>query len=291
MTFSGGEAALNKNLPGLLRHARELDLDICVLTNATLLSDDIIEVLKETNVSLVQVSLYSMIPEVHESITKLSGSFEKSKNNIEKLIKADIPVQLSCPVMKENLNSFQTVMQWGHENHLEVKITSAIIARSDFSLGNLEHRLTLEEQKTFIEQTILNSEIYREQLLSERKIDFPPDDPVCGAGTYQVCLEAGGNYYPCPSFKLYLGNCKTHSLKDVWEHSEELQKMRNLKNSDYADCTDCPSHPYCILCPGKLYNESKGDLFKLSEYFCGLAHLNRELAQKFVHSHKVKQQK
>ena len=55
--------------------------------------------MKEGNVSSVQVSLYSMIPEHHDAITTVSGSFELTKNAILKLIENDLPVHVSCPTM------------------------------------------------------------------------------------------------------------------------------------------------------------------------------------------------
>lgn len=49
------------------------------LSNLTLLTDDIISEMKKNSLLSVQVSLYSMDAVVHDSITKLNGSFEKQK--------------------------------------------------------------------------------------------------------------------------------------------------------------------------------------------------------------------
>ena len=43
-----------------------------------------------------------MNPEIHDKITTVKGSFEKTKAAIEKLVAADVPVQISCPLMKAN---------------------------------------------------------------------------------------------------------------------------------------------------------------------------------------------
>lgn len=285
VTFTGGEAMTNKDLPALLRYARQKDLSVTILTNAALLTDDLVKVMQETNVSRVQVSLYSMVSQAHEAVTQVKGSFENSKRAIEKMIAANIPVQLACPIMKENLDSFETVLNWGHAHNLEVKVEGQIIARADFTTDNLDHRISLEEQKAFIQRTLNNSPIYQERLLSGKEFIISPDEPVCGAGRYMLCLEAGGDYYPCPGFKLKLGNCKDQSLQDIWEHSDKLNKLRNLTNAAYGKCLKCPSRAYCNLCPGKLYNESGGDMFKLSDYFCEVAHINRRIAQEFVKTH------
>lgn len=282
VTFTGGEAMLNKDLPLLLRYAREKDLDIWILSNITLLSDELLQVMQETNIAGVQVSLYSLLPKVHDAVTQVKGSCEKTKHNIKRLIAANIPVQLACPVMKENLQSFETVLKWGQEHHLEVKLNSQIFARSDFSTGNLAHRITLQDQELLIKRTLAESPVYQERLLHPPLRKICPNEPVCGAGRYMLCLEASGDYYPCPGFKLKLGNCKEQTLQDIWEHSGKLNMLRNLTNASYEKCLKCPSRSYCNLCPGKLYNESGGDMFKLSKYFCEMAHLNRRIAEDFV---------
>lgn len=107
VVFSGGEPMLYPNFIEFLKYAKDLDLQVTVLSNLTLLNDDIIQALKYKNDSIVNVSLYSMIPEVHDAITTVKGSFYKTKDNIERLIANNIPLQINCPVMKQNKDSFQ----------------------------------------------------------------------------------------------------------------------------------------------------------------------------------------
>lgn len=110
LTLSGGELFMNKDIDIILRHARKNDFSISILSNLVLLSDEVTKILKEINPSIVQVSLYSMNPEEHDAITQVKGSFEKTKTSIEKLVEADIPLQISCPVMKINRKSYKDVL-------------------------------------------------------------------------------------------------------------------------------------------------------------------------------------
>ena len=102
VTLSGGELFMHKDIAAILHHARKNDFVISILSNLALLSNKHISLLKEINPSLVQVSLYSMKAEEHDAITQVKGSFKKTKNSIERLVAADIPLQISCPVMKLN---------------------------------------------------------------------------------------------------------------------------------------------------------------------------------------------
>ena len=106
LTLSGGEPMLHKNFCDFIRKCREYDFSVNVLSNLTLLNDDILEEMKANPLLGIQVSLYSMNPEIHDEITQMKGSFEKTKNAILKLIENDIPLQISCPIMKQNKDCY-----------------------------------------------------------------------------------------------------------------------------------------------------------------------------------------
>jgi len=86
LTFTGGEPMLHRNFCDFLHEAKKYDFSISVLSNLTLLNDKIIAEMKANRPSNVQVSLYSLNPEIHDSITRLNGSFYKTRDNILRLI-------------------------------------------------------------------------------------------------------------------------------------------------------------------------------------------------------------
>ena len=77
-TLSGGEAFLHKDIIEIAEYCREKDLKISILSNLISLKDEQIPRLKAVNLSLIQVSLYSMDPEIHDFITTVKGSFDKT---------------------------------------------------------------------------------------------------------------------------------------------------------------------------------------------------------------------
>ena len=112
VTLSGGEAFLHKDIIEIASYCRMKDLKISILSNLISLKDEHIAELKKLNISLLQVSLYSMDSDIHDMITTINGSFEKTKVAIEKLVAADIPVQISCPVMKANFRGYGKVLEY-----------------------------------------------------------------------------------------------------------------------------------------------------------------------------------
>jgi radical SAM protein with 4Fe4S-binding SPASM domain len=284
LTLSGGEPMLHKNFCDFLRRAKEYDFSINILSNLTLLSDEIIAGMKANRLSSVQVSLYSMKSEIHDSITKLPGSFQKTHDNILRLIENDIPLQISCPAMKQNKNCFAGVMKWAHEHKVRATTDYIMMARYDNTVDNLDNRLNLDEVEKVISDIIAGDEYYQREIL---KPDFETreqrdrsDDLVCGVCTASICMVANGSVYPCPGWQRYIcGNLYETTLKDIWENSPKVKYLRALRKKDFPECVKCPDRGFCAMCMVRNANENpQGDPLKINKHFCEVAALNRKIA-------------
>ena len=277
LTLSGGEPLLHPDFIAVLHKARELDFSINVLTNLTKMDDAILAAFKECNVSMVQTSLYSMVPEEHDHITKLPGSQVKTKAAIERLVAAEVPVQISCPCMRTNYRSYKDVLRWAAELNCKAQTDYIMMARTDFSTDNLDERLTLEETGQLI-RDIMDEDVTYKGMLEEYKPSNPEeikDDFVCGVAIDNICLAADGTYYPCSGWQgLPVGTIQQR-LKDVWENSPQLQMLRKIRKSSFPACLKCADRDFCNACLVRNFNESGGDMFKVSKHFCQIAHLNR----------------
>jgi sulfatase maturation enzyme AslB (radical SAM superfamily) len=116
LVLSGGEPMMHPKFCEFIREAKNYDFAISILSNLTMLNDEIVAELKENRLSSVQVSLYSMNPKIHDSITQIPGSFSRTRDAILKLIQNDIPLQISCPTMKQNKESYVDVLKWANEH-------------------------------------------------------------------------------------------------------------------------------------------------------------------------------
>ena len=76
LTISGGEPMLHRNFCDFLKKIREYGFSVNILSNLTLLNDEIITEMIRNPLLGVQVSLYSMDASIHDAITKKKGSFE-----------------------------------------------------------------------------------------------------------------------------------------------------------------------------------------------------------------------
>lgn len=283
LTLSGGEPLLHKRFCEFLHSAKDYDFSINILSNLTLLNDDIVAEMKENRLSSVQVSLYSMNPEIHDSVTKLPGSFYKTRDAILRLIDNDIPLQISCPTMKQNKNCYVDVLNWAHGHKCRAITDYIMMARYDHTTDNLDNRLSLEDVGDIITAIIDNDpdyqqEILREDFLQEEQRDRS-EDRVCGVCISSICMIANGNVYPCSGWQDYIcGNLYETTLRDIWENSPKVKYLRGLRKKDFPKCRGCADSGFCAMCMVRNANEdADGNPLHINEHFCRVAAFNRKI--------------
>lgn len=288
VTLSGGEVFLHKDIIRILQYCREKDMEICILSNLIALRDVQIPFIKSVNVSYIQASLYSMDPNIHDTITAIKGSQIKTREAIEKLVAADIPVQISCPIMKANKDSYVEVRKFAQSLQVKAFSDYILMAEADLSTENLANRLSLEETEKVI-RSILDMDVdysrwvrKKRPILENIPIERYKKQAVCGVGINNFCISENGDVYPCPGWQaLVVGNVYKQTMKDIWEKSEELSKIRKVTNESFPKCLNCEARNYCSVCLERNYNENNGDMLKVSKHFCDVAFLTKRIHEEY----------
>ena len=232
-----------------------------------------------------------MDPKIHDKITTIKGSFEKTKNAIEKLRNADIPLQISCPVMKANKDGYDEVMKYAHSLLMKSSTDYIMMAQSDLDTSNLANRLNLEETEKVLKEILAYDIDYRESTLKQFPMSSIPleeyaEMPLCGAGFNDLCVTVNGDVYPCAGWQSFVvGNVFKKSLKDIWNNSPELIRLRKIRKRDFPKCMTCEARDFCAMCLVRNYNESNGDMFKINKHFCDVAFLTKRLVEEWREKH------
>ena len=278
-----------------LRAAKKYDFYVNILSNLTLLNDEIIAEMKAGNVSSVQVSLYSMNPEHHDAITAVKGSFEKTKAAILKLVENDIPLHVSCPTMKGNKDDFKEVLAWCHEHKIRAQTDYIMMAQYNHETENLANRLTVEEAGNVIKSIMEGDEEYQNAILESdfvkrcNEAQFNPERRLCGVGVSTCCMVANGNVYPCAGWQeMVLGNLNETPLQEIWDNSEKIKWLRGLKMKDLGggECCNCDKAAFCSPCLVRNANESPtGDPLEINRHFCAVAAKNKQIVLDWRNAH------
>jgi radical SAM protein with 4Fe4S-binding SPASM domain len=283
ITFTGGEALLIKDLPVLFERARSNDLVISLLSNLTLLTDEIIDLLKAENVEMVQTSLYSMDAAVHDSITRRDGSHRQTLAGLEELSLAGIPISIGCPVMRQNRDSFVEVVKYGNANGIPVSCDVAIMAKEDGDTSNLTHRVGASDLEGIIGAVVQNSDKYRDMLEHNRSVVDEVSLDTCGIGNYMLCLKSTGEFLPCPGFGLVVGNAWDSGIADVWMHSPQIIALRQFsRREQFPQCTSCGATAFCNFCLAKFHNEADWRSGQIPFGYCEMAATNRRVALNYL---------
>ena len=231
-----------------------------------------------------------MVPEIHDTITTVKGSQAKTKTAIEKLVAADIPVQISCPIMKSNCKGYADVLQYAQSLRCKAQTDFIMMAQSDCDTQNLANRISLEETETLLKDIIDWDRDYKEYTLKQKsvseEISFNQErytkQPLCGAGINNCCITDNGDVYPCAGWQsMVCGNVYKQSLREIWDTSAQLAKVRAVTHGDFPECLKCEARDYCAMCLVRNYNESGGDMFKINKHFCDVAFLNKRIVEEY----------
>ena len=281
LTISGGEPLLHPDILKILSVCRKNNFSVNLLTNLTALTDDIIEEMEQNPLLGVQTSIYSMVSDVHDSITGRIGSFDKTITAVKQLIASKIPVQISCPIMKQNYATYKDVENWAKNHNILAGTDYTIIAEYNHDTKKLTTRLSKSEIKDIIKSKISTDHDYlsEEQREYAKNCQKTEEDYICSVCNSSICIGADGNIFPCAGWNSYvLGNIERCSLKDVWYKSEKVKQLRNFKIKDISSCKYCQNRSYCSICLVRNSNESKsGNPLEACKYFCDIAKIKHEI--------------
>ena len=138
--FSGGEVFMRMDFFELVEYARSLMFSVKVKTNAFMVGEEQADRLAAAHIDAVQVSIYSHRPEVHDAITLVPRSLERSVAGIRRLRERGVKVILANVLMRGNFQDYVGVKALAQELGAEFTIDPTITPmmdgdRSILSLG------------------------------------------------------------------------------------------------------------------------------------------------------------
>ena len=273
LTISGGEPMLNPSLNDFLLKCRQHNFSVNLLSNLTLLTDDLLDTIEHSPLLSVQTSLYAMDADVHDSITQQVGSFQKTLQAIKTLHAKNIPLQINCPIMKKNRMYYKEVLQFAKFLNIEADSDYSLFGCYDFTKSNLSCRLSSSEVEDIIKEDLRDPQ-NRERLeysISSKQTDL--NDAICPICKSSLCVSNEGNVYPCEGWQsLSLGNLTESRLLYIWESVPLTNQLRNLRYADFSECRECQDRKFCNTCLIMNVNEGpEGNYQRVNHFMCAVA--------------------
>ena len=256
LTLSGGEIFLRKDFFEILEYAR-LERQFCVKlkTNAIMIREREAARIRDIGVESVQISIYSHRPEVHDAITLVPGSLQRSLEAARFLKSQGLRVIFANVLMVHNLQDYQGVRALAEEMGVECTLDPTItpMMDGDRSVLNLGVR-----------QDALR-DVFRDKALIGDVDEFctiaaPGDENAlsalpCSAGHTTCYVSPYGDVFPCVQFPVTTGNVRTQPFLDIWRYSDRMNEVRSIRLKDLTTCSSCSHVAGCSRCPGLAFME------------------------------------
>lgn len=222
-----------------------------IFTNLSLVDDEYIDFFKKNNIKIA-TSFYSKNSEIHDEITGIKGSQQKSLRIIQQLVDNDVPVRIGVVIMNKNKDEAQDLRQWlNHKFGLDEKKQYDVVRPMGRGINSENVPMALFEEK-FVNKNKLNyydfdRYFYNKQFNS------------CWGN--KICLKSNGLLYPCVMSSIVLGK-----FQKVNKLISKNNSYRFLTKDKIKVCKDCKFKYLCDEC--RAMNECYTKKLKEKPFTC-----------------------
>lgn len=249
--LTGGEATLRSDFFEIAEYIKSQGILFDIYTNGLMLSDQDLERMIAMKPNSISFSFYGGTPEVHDRITTVTGSFEKSLKSLMTVKCAGVDTYIKTVVMNDNAEDYENLLRLGQRLCIPVLSSLSIMPSHG---GKSAEPFRLLDQERYIQilelQKKYNVNAFDRQVGKRGRY-------ICASGLDALSIDPFGNVHPCNAHPLLLGNVRSHRLRDIWENSEELKALRDIRPTDLSpECQNCEELDWCGVCMGSAIREN-----------------------------------
>ena len=261
VVWSGGEVTLRPDFLELLQHAARRQLVSRIKTHGGTLDATWATHLRDNRTMQVDVSVYSLRPDVHDAFTQRPGSLAATLAGIAAVRAGGLPVRVAVYVLPEAVEEIPQIDRYFRDMGCDVGFATSTIR--DNSATTALDRLELAPDVLVRARTLIAAcaPKSRPSTLAESGAVDP-----CQAGRTLAYISPDGDVWPCVNFPMPLGNLRQSGFLDIWRTSTERASLRAWTNADRATCQSCAGSAFCTYCPGHAY-KTTGDFRIAPGYF------------------------
>ena len=255
LTLSGGEIFLRKDFFEILEYARQLLFCVKLKTNAVLIREREARRLRDLGIQSIQISIYSHRPEVHDAITLVPGSLERSVNAIRFLKSQGLKVIIANVLMTRNRHDYSGVRALADELGVECTLDPTVTPMMDGNRSTLELGVDRRALQEVFRDSAVVGDVDEFCAIAPEAGEDDLNAMPCSAGHTACYVSPYGDVFPCVQFPLPTGNVRQERFVDIWRHSAQMNDVRSIRIKDLATCSSCSHVSKCTRCPGLAYME------------------------------------
>jgi len=280
VTIQGGEPFIRKDLAILLDRIVRNRMRFAILSNGTLIDDDIATYIADTGrCDYVQVSIDGSRPETHDAC-RGKGSFARAIEGIRTLQRYSVPVTARVTIHRQNVYDLENITRLllddlglkgfgtnsaGYFGSCRRNADDVLLTRQEreVAMKTLDRLARQDNGRISASAGPLSEARTWRRMEKARRVgapSFPKGGRLtaCGCAEQKIAVRTDGMIIPCSMLPhIELGQINNDSLEEVWQHSQGLNRIRQRSSIELASfqfCADCPYVPYCTgNCPGLAY--------------------------------------
>lgn len=294
LVFSGGEPLCRGDLFELVGQAKSLGIIPALATNGTLIDATVAQLIKDSEIARVAVSLDGATAEVHDKMRQLEGSFERAVEGIGYLRDKNVPFQVNTTLTRHNAGQLEDIYELAKSlGAVAVHIFMLVpvgcgqaLAETDMlspeqyeekmlEICRLDGRGQLQMKVTcgpHYERVIRQQGLHQSRMGTGRSGDAVPGrsrerrvSRGCLAGLGVLFVGHQGDVFPCGYLPVKCGNVLEDKLSDIWYNNQDLARMRD-SNGLEGKCGVCGYRQVCGGCRGRAYAATGN--YMAEEPFC-----------------------
>lgn len=250
VTFLGGEPTTFPKIDELIRYSYDIGLFCEMITNGMSMNEKVMDALNYAEAG-IGVSIHASNSKLHDKITTVKGSWEKTVQNLKKIASKKISISLNFTAMSMNYKDVYKYVEFFSRNFPidGISINRFILA------GYGKNRKDL--QLSVAQLNELASEIDKANRDFKLTVSFGDAIPLCilkeeyhyltsrcTTGSTYCCITPEGNLKLCNATQMVLGNILDKSIKELWQQPK-LKEFRSLKWLPIK-CLDCKYLKRCL---------------------------------------------
>lgn len=274
LCFTGGEPLIRKDFIDIYAYAKNKGFIVTLFTNGTLITPEIANYLKRWPPFSVEISLYGITRDTYESVTRISGSFNRCMKGIHLLLERKLPLKLKTMVMTANLHEIWDMKTYGQNLGVNYSYDVALNPRLDGDKQPCQYRITPQE---VVELDLEDRDRLREwkefckKFWGPSRAEFLYD---CGGGETSFTINPYGKLQICIMVTNPNYNLRQGEFREGWNNIFPEFKAQKSK-SEYK-CSQCDLYTLCDQCAGWAQLENS-DPEEPVEYLCRIAHLRAKM--------------
>jgi PqqA peptide cyclase len=245
--FSGGEPLVRRDLPELVRAAREANLYTNLITSGIGLDDDRVGALRDAGLDSVQLSFQSDSTDLADEIAG-TRAHQRKLDAAAKIRTAGIPLSLNFVIHRRNIDRLSEMIDLAESLEAE-RVELANVQFYGWAFLNRAALLPTHEQVVRAREiaaaakTRLAGKIDIFYVLPDY-YETRPKPCLAGWGQRYLTVNPIGDVLPCPTASsaipdLRFENVRTRDLDWIWRESESFNRFRGTEWMP-DPCRSCP---------------------------------------------------